>query len=157
MGPTLADFQAWIVSVMGISTAVLPSASPSIVFAYDMALYFVPTLLQCVPAGAPLAAPDSLYTIAVYNLAGHNLLVYGVDLSGSSDPTYFKDARAALKLNSFVAGAVTAASDEGTSASFTEAEWAKSLTIDQLDLLKTPYGRTALSLMQSSSTIWGLS
>jgi hypothetical protein len=155
---TLGGFQNFVQTAMGIPTSVLPSSDPSISLAYDLALYYAPTGLQCVPPGAPLANPaDDLYSLCVYNLAGANLILFGADpISGGSNPTFFQTTRAGYNLNGFTAGTVNAASDESTSGSFTAAEWASQLTIDQLQLLKTPWGQAALALMQNSSFIWGI-
>ncbi len=71
MNPTIAGFLVFIRTMMGINSSVLPDNSPYIASAYQYALDIVSIYLAQV-------APDA-YTSAVYNLAGHNLIVWAQD------------------------------------------------------------------------------
>lgn len=141
---------------MNISTAVLPDSSPWIPFAYQIALDLV---------NATIAAVSSdMYALAVYNLGGSNLLEYAQDLPGApnvllSQPPapYFANARQVFNLNSFVPGVITASTDEATSQTLVVQEAAKNFTMADLQYLKTPYGRTYLSIAQKYGQLWGVS
>ena len=71
MNPTIAGFTVFIYQIMGISSSILPVNSPYIATAYQYALDIVSEYLGIV-------SPDA-YTSAVYNLAGHNLMVWAQD------------------------------------------------------------------------------
>ena len=156
--PTLAGFTAWIYSFMGITTANLPTNSIYITWAYNFASALVNQQIQ---TAIPL-----MYEIAVYNLAGHQLIYMAPDVtSGGSTyllPNgqtvgYFAYLRNQYKMNTFVPGVVSSASDEGTSTGIEVAEGLKNLTVGQLQLLNTPYGQMYVSIAQSVGTLWGLS
>lgn len=158
MTVSLAGFQIFIQTTMGISSTVLAPTDPQVNFAYDYAIYVVPDILQQIPPGGQTSgAISSLYDVAVYNLGGHTLIEFGVDNPSSSNPTFFQTLQNKFDLNGFNAGMIVSASDETTSDSFQMAKWVENLTIDQLQLLKTPWGRLALSLIQRGSTGWGIS
>lgn len=70
---------------------------------------------------------------------------------------FFANVRQKLKLNSFVPGVVGSTSDLSTSVGLDNPDFFKHLTLADLQLLKTPYGRQYLSLAQKyGPTIWGL-
>lgn len=144
--PTLEGFIAWTRTVMGLSTIVIPDDSPGYVYAYQVALDSVPLELGSVS--------PSIYTLTVYNWGGSLLLQFQQDITGQ---TFFADARKAYNMNSFVAGVISSASDEGTSESLTVGKGLQNLQLIDLQRIKDPYGRQALSFMQSISTLWGLS
>jgi len=153
MNPTLAGFQAFITGVMGIDPLYLPSDSPVIGWAYTVALMVVNPDLALIapPNGSPVQT--SMYALAVYNLAGDNLINYAPDQAGR---TYFADLRKSMGISAFAAGVVTGASDSGTSDSLAVSEALHNLTLGQLQNLKTPYGRQYLALAQTSGTMWGV-
>ena len=142
--PTLAGFQLFITTVMDINATVLPPTTPVIQVAYDVALEVVNVAL----------AATGIYDLAVYNLAGDNLLNYAPDQPGQ---TYFKEVRKSLNLAGFVPGVVSSSSDEGSSTSLLNPEFMKGLTMSDLQNLKTPYGRTYLGFAQRYGTLWGMS
>jgi len=144
--PTLAGFQWFITSIMGINSTVLPTTAPVIAWVYGQATSTVNLQLSQV-AG-------EIYEQAVYNLAGDMLINYAQDQSGQ---TYFADTRKDLHINDFVAGVVSAASDESTSSTQEIPDAFKGLTLSDLQNLKTPYGRTYLGLAQKVGTLWGIS
>jgi len=160
--PTLAGFQSFITNVMAIPPAALPLTSPFIQMALAVALSIVNPALMSVgvpsmdAAGAPLTTfnINTIYDLAVYNLAGSNLINYAVDQLGE---TYFADLRKALNITGFVSGIVQSTSDEGTSTSLVVQEAAKEFTLMNLQQLKDPFGRRYLELAQSyGPTTWGL-
>jgi hypothetical protein len=153
MNPTLAGFQAFIAGVMGIDPLYLPPDSPAIGWAYTVALMDVNPDLALIgsPSGAPMQT--SMYALAVYNLAGDNLINFAPDQPGR---TYFAELRKSMGISAFAAGVVTSASDSGTSDSLAVSDALHNLTLGQLQNLKTPYGRQYLALAQNAGTMWGL-
>lgn len=161
-GPTLAGFLLFIRGIMGITTVVLPDNSASIPFALDVAKAIVNPYLAAVGIGSP--AYSSFYTLAVYNLAGSNLINYAQDLPdaaevpGSDPPApFFAWLRKKWNINGFVSGVINSASDEGTSESMTVQKAAEDFTLADLQYLKDPYGRQYLAFAQRFGTLWGLS
>lgn len=153
--PSLADFLTFLATSVQIPTAALPVDSPWPGYSFNQAM----ALVVCAPAAAGV-----LYTMAVYNLATAILFEITPDQSGL---TYFADARSGnpstnfpnggFGLNTATLGLVTSASDEGTSSTIATPDWARNLTIGQLALFQTPWGRLYLAYAQSyGSTIWGL-
>jgi hypothetical protein len=145
--PTLTGFQSFITNVMQIPSGALPLSAPVVGYAFNVALIRVNLDLNF--AGT--------YTLAVYNLAGSLLLNFAPDQPNS---TYFADLRGenGYNLTAFVAGVVAASGDEGTSTSILTPEFFRSLTMDDLQRLKDPYGRQYLAFAQEAGpTIWGLS
>ena len=154
MEPTQAGFLLFVRNVMGISPLVLPDDSPALGWAFQIAMLFANPDLALVATASNATPATSLYIQAVYNLAGDNLINYAPDQDGR---TYFQDLRTNFGVSNFVAGVVQSASDNGTSDSFTVPESLKNLTLQNLQNLKTPWGRAYLAISQSSGTLWGLS
>lgn len=70
----------------------------------------------------------------------------------------FTAARRGFKIASFAPGVIGSTSDLSTSAGLLNPDFLRGLTLEDLQLLKTPYGRAYLSLAQKyGPTIWGLS
>jgi len=151
-------------NVMGISTTICPSNSPQLIFSYNMALLLVNRALIGVPGWcnpSPQMGP-SLYAVAVYNLAGNNLIEFGVDLEGADDyrngMPFFAYTRQVWNINGYVSGTISSAGDEGTSEGMVVPEWAKKMTLADLQTAKTPYGRMYLGIAQQyGPSIWGYS
>jgi hypothetical protein len=93
----------------------------------------------------PSCMSPILYVMAVYNYGMHKLLKIGQDQSGQ---TFFTAQRAAFNLMSFKAGPVGASADQATSQTLVTPEFLKGLTIGDLDLLLTPWGREYLDYSQ---------
>lgn len=169
-GPTLAGFTTFVRDVMGISTAVLPDNSPVISMALAVAMAIANPALQVVSlpttdsAGVAISSGTSIYTLAVYNLAGDNLINYAQDaagappVDGSVPPTpYFAYVRKQWNINGFVSGVVQSSNDETTGVSLVVQEAAKNFTLANLQQLKTPYGRQYLAFSQSyGPSTWGI-
>ena len=162
--PTLAGFVSFIANVMDTNPPtgpanplILPPTSPVIPISYQIALSIVNPALAAVPnvtQGITPAAP-SIYALAVYNLAGSNLINFAQDQSGR---TYFRDLRKDLGINAFVPGVVAGSSDQGTATSNLNPEFMRNLTLANLQQLRDPYGRAYLAFAQAAGpTIWGLS
>lgn len=160
--PTLGGFQEFVYVNMGVpETAILPT-SQWITWAYEQSIATVNRRLQ--------RARGPIYLIAVYNLAGHFLLMMAPDLPGSVYPTnnppegqdgpqlgYFAYLRAQWNLNGFVAGVINASSDESTSQTMTIPKVMENLQFTDLEELKTPYGQKYLGLAAKVGSNWGIS
>lgn len=156
--PTLAGFLNFIRTVMQIPAAALPDNSPVITIAFDVSIEIVNPQFNWI--GASL-----IYELAVYNLAGSNLLNYATDplpptffinVNGTEVP-YFQALRQQLGMTSFVAGVIQSTSDESTAESLMVPDALKGLTLANLQQLKDPYGRQYLAFAQDYGSLWGLS
>ncbi len=144
--PTIAGFISFIQQVMGINATYLPTNAPVITMAFNVAMSIV---------NPDLAAIDeTIYALAVYNLAGDNLLNYAPDQSGQ---TFFVDTRKSLGMTSFVAGVISGSGDETTSETILTPDFLKGLTMGNLQNLKSSYGRQYLAFAQDYGQLWGLS
>lgn len=144
--PSPADWLTFVRTYMQIPPVYLPDNSLWLEAAYNIAIAEVWWLLNRV---SPL-----VYTLAVYNYAADRLLNIALDQPGQC---YFTDLRRTLGLGG-LGGVVQSSADQGTSQSLLVPDWAKTMTVTQLDQLKTPYGRMYLGLAQDLGvTIWGLS
>jgi hypothetical protein len=153
--PTQAGFLAWVRGVMGVPTEYLPDDSLSIGYAYNVALA---TVNQ-----AFLGVPGPIYLIMVYNLAGHLLVMWAPDVPDlvykvvdGVSYGYFAWLRKSNNMLGFVTGIVTASSDEGSSVTLTSPKQFDNLTIGQLQLTTTVWGRTYLGYAQDYGTNWGI-
>ena len=169
-GPTLAGFITFIRQVMGIDTTILPDADTVIPMALAVAMAIVNPALKAVSlptidsGGAAISSGPSIYTLAVYNLGGDNIINYAHDQPGAadvvgSDPPmpFFAWTRKQWNINGFVSGVIQSAGDEGTSESMVVQEAAKNFTLANLQQLKTPYGRQYLAFAQSyGPSTWGI-
>lgn len=138
--PTEADYLTFLRTTVGITTDALSDDNDAIGISYALSLETVNRFFKSV-------AP-ALYVWAVYNLAAALLFDFAQDTPPS---TFFADARKAWNINSFVAGVVNSASDNGTSAGTAIPAAFNELTLADLQLLKTPWGRNYLSIAQK----WG--
>lgn len=160
LGPTLAGFQSFITTVMGITSEQLPSDSPWIQGALNFALQEVNIELAWAsgcgwPSGSNQTNVPLIYNAAVYNLAGSLLLQYAPDQEGQS---FFATARKTWNILGFVPGVVLSGADVTTSESLVVPEFFKNLTLGDLQRLKDPFGRQYLAFAQNyGPTIWGRS
>ena len=112
-------------------------------------------------AAAPVAYNGTFGAVAT----GASTLVYPLPTNpgantapGLMNLAFFAGLRQQFNLLSFTPGVVTTAGDLGTSASLTVPDAFKSLTMQDLDLLKTPWGRYYLFYAQKAGpTVVGVS
>ena len=142
--PTLAGYIDYLRNIVGISTTYLPNNNPTIEMSYGIAIEIVNIQLADISS--------NIYTLCIYNLATDNLINFAQDQPGQC---YFVDLRASFKINSFVPGVITESHDESTGQSLLNPEFMKNLTMANLQMLKTPYGRNYMGLAQSYGTLWG--
>jgi len=157
--PTQAGFLDWVYAVMGVPTEWLPSDSPSVGYAYETAVATVHP--------AFMAVPGPIYMWMVYNLAGHLLATWAPDVTTSPPYPYievdgvrygfWQYLRKQNNMLGFVTGTVSASGDEGSNVSLVVPEQAGNLTIGQLQLTTSPWGRTYLGYAQDYGRLWGMS
>lgn len=136
--PNIVDFLAYLRNSVQIPTSALPGTSPYPQYALTQATAIIPQ-----------AGMGIVYTLAVYNCATHLLYSFAPDVAGQN---YFTNARSnkGFNLVNPTTGLVASSSDESTSVTLASPDWAKRLTVGQLDMYKTPWGRAALSWMQAA-------
>jgi hypothetical protein len=155
--PTREGFVAWVYGIMGIPVEWLPVDSDAFGYAYDTATALVNPAFICVPG--------PIYLQMVYNLAGHLLVTWTQDIPAPPvyitvdgvDYGYFQYLRKQNNVLGFVTGIVSSSSDEGTSVSLVVPKQAENLTLGQLQMTTTIWGRTYLGYAQSFGTNWGIS
>lgn len=159
--PTLAGFILFIRGVMGITAGNLPDNSPVIPMALSVALSIVNPALACAgyAPGISGTVPVSIYTLAVYNLAGDNVINYAPDptMPPGTSVTYFTDLRTSFNINAFVSGVIQSSYDETTGNTMVVQKAAENFTLGDLQNLKTPWGRTYLAFAQRYGSLVGSS
>lgn len=128
--PNLEDFTTYVYG-QGVPVIDLPLSSEFLVWAFNHANDRTMT-------GPIGLMPSGAYVIAVYNLGMHQLLKIAIDESGQ---TFFTNSRKQFNLLSFTGGVVQTASDQSTSTTVAVPDLLKNLSLSDLDLLKTPWGR----------------
>lgn len=151
--PTLAGFQTFIVNTMGISNAILDPNDSVICMAFTVALDMVNTAIACI-------SPD-IYTLAVYNLGGSNIINFAQDQVGAPDYLntnlpFFAYLRQKYNILGYVSGTIQAASDVSTSETMVVPDYAKDMSLYELQLAKDPFGRRYLSFAQMFGPLWGI-
>lgn len=159
--PTLSGYlNSWLYATVGIPTEWLPSDNPWIEWSYNTG-YATTNPMIC-------RVPGPFFLQAVYNLSTHVLLTNSPDVMTSPPYPYVTDAsgetygyfswyRKQNNVLSMTLGTVNSTSDNGTSVGLQLPKQAENLTIGQLQLQTTPYGRAYLGIAQSVGTNWGLS
>lgn len=157
MDPTLAGFQTFITTVMGISSGNLSPTNPVIAFVYNLAINMVNLAIDHLPNADP--TQPTMYAVAVYNYAGDALIQLAQDATPSFTPplSYFVELRQMYGLNSVPTGMISSSGDQGTNSSYVVPDFAQTLQLMDLQQMKTPYGRMYLSIAQNYGTLWGLS
>jgi hypothetical protein len=161
--PTFAGFKWFVANIMGVP---FPSIPPDdwLAVAYDQSVALTYWALATIPTpdlvysytGAPLNTP-SIYAFAVYNLGCAFLLEFAQDDPTADPPqTFWTDLRNRLGLNSFSFGLITSAADQGTSESTYIPDQIKGMTLMDLQLAKSPWGRKYLMIAGQWGAIWGL-
>lgn len=136
----------------GVATATV--TAPEIVSAYNDQIVGTFAVAIVTVNLALAAASQTLYALAVYNLATDRLINFAVDIP---DQTFFVDTRQEYGIARPALGVVSSSSDGGTSSSWLNPERMALFTLQDLQTLKTPYGRTYMGMAQAyGPNIWGL-
>ena len=151
--PTFAGFQWFVQTIMGVPGANMPP-NDWLQVAYDQAVNLTYWALATVPSQQ---TSPSIYAFAVYNLGCAILCEYAQDDQTTSPPqTYWENLGNTLGLNSMNFGLITSAADQGTSESTYIPEQIKGMTLMDLQLAKTPWGRKYLMFAGQWGSIWGI-
>jgi hypothetical protein len=142
--PSMAGFQDFLMNVVGVPSNDMPQQF-WIQGAFNFALDQV---------NLALSIDGLAYTFAVYNLGASILVNYAMDQPGQ---TFFIDLRKSLNIAGFVPGVILSGADVSTSESLVVPEFFKWLTMQDLQTLKDPWGRTYIGIAQQyGPTIIGL-
>jgi hypothetical protein len=76
---------------------------------------------------------------------------------GTASETFFVGLRTKFNTGGFMAGVISASNDESTGQSILNPEFMKTLTLGNLQNLKTPWGRQYLAFAQDFGEMWGIS
>lgn len=154
----------YLTSWSGLSGTVSPSPAADVsaasVQAYTVYVawalnYALEVALPGPGIGSGLPGLAGQYLRAVYNLGVHHLLSIAQDQPNQS---YFAEQRSTFNLLSLIPGPVLASGDQNTSETLVVPEFFKNLTLSEIDLIKTPYGRAYLGYAQMyGPTIVGVS
>jgi hypothetical protein len=154
--PSLEGFTEWLYPATGIPEAVLPPDSIYITYAYIAAVTTVNLQLT--------AAIGPAFMLAVYNLGADFIFNYAPDVNQIPYPEknpdglyYFAYLRKQWNLNGFVGGVISASQDQTTSQSMDVPKQFDTLTISDLQHLKTPWGQAYLAIAQKVGMLWGIS
>jgi len=163
----VVDFTTFLQNVVGIDPLNLPPTAPVIGYAFNIALSIVNPALAAmsgnyfasgVPYNLGVTTPNVLYALAVYNLGADRVINYAPDQTvGGVTRTYFKEIREALGISVFVPGVIASSGNSPTSQSTLNPEFMKTMTLGDLQNLKTPWGREYLNYAMQYGTLWGLS
>jgi hypothetical protein len=150
--PTLEGYIQFCRSIVGIPVAVLPDDSIQFPISYEVALEWCP--VEYLTLMSPKMA-----TLCVYNWGASVLINWAQDDPNAQPPNnrFFATARSSYGINNFVAGVIEEAHDQNTGETIAVPDSLKNLSLIDLQRLKDPYGRSALAIMQSIGTLWGLS
>lgn len=157
-GPTYEGFQIFASNVFQLGiTDPLPPDQPSdtwLQICYDQAANLAYWGLATIPSQPN---SPSIYAFAVYNL-GCAFMVEMAQDDPTTDPpqTYWTDLRNTLGINSATYGMINSAADQGTSESMYIPDVIKGMTLLDLQLMKSPWGRAYLMLAGEWGSIWGL-
>lgn len=152
-GPTFEGFEWFVANIMGVPTASIPP-DDWLQVAYDESVNLTYWALATVPS--QITSP-SLYAMAVYNLGCALLLEFSIDDPNADPPvTFWNDLRSKLGLNSFSFGIVNSAADQGTSQGMMIPDIFQGMTLMDLQLAKSPWGRKYLMIAGQWGAIWGI-
>ncbi len=77
--------------------------------------------------------------------------------NATASEQFFMNARRGFKIAGFIPGVVSNASDLSTGAGFLNPDFLRGLTLENIQLLKTPFGRSYLGIAQKyGPTVWGI-
>lgn len=147
--PTYDGFVWFVQNTMNVPPADMPSDA-SLQIAYDQSLNLAYLGLETIPS--QITSP-SIYAYAVYNLGAAFLLDLAQDNPNS---TYWTDLRNKLGINNLLYGFINSAADQGTSEGTYILDQFKGMTLLDLQLMKSPWGRAYLMFSGQWGSIWGL-
>lgn len=152
-GPTFDGFKWFVSNIMAVPAESMPDDA-WLQVAYDQSYNLAYWALATVPSQP---TSPNLFSYAVYNLGCAMLLEFAQDDPNADPPsTFWAGLRSRLNINSSSYGLINAAADQGTSEAMYIPEVIKGMTLLDLQLLKSPWGRMYLMIAGEWGTIWGL-
>lgn len=146
--PNLADYTTFVQTSVGIPTSALPSNSPWLGYAFNQGV----AMTAYVPTVTAIE-----YVLAVYNCAAHIQISITPDQTGQ---TYFQTLRGngtgGFNIIGVPTGFLNASADQGTSQSMVVPESLQTLSLLDLDFMRTPWGRWWIEYGQDFGPVWGL-
>lgn len=153
---TAPDQAPALFSLTWISGIVTATAAASLPTNLVVGGIFVTTISGASPAGynGTQQATVTAGNAFTYPLAGNP----GAETSpGTYTASFFATLRKQWNINAVTVGVVSASSDESTSSSYLNLDAMKEFTLENLQQLKTPYGRVYLAFAQKyGQSLWGL-
>lgn len=147
--------------LFGVVTAA--TAAPNVLSVQDQVIISgISPLPYCTPLGQQTTIwavqnPTTFqYTLAVDSTVITNPGPATVAPNAAVTEWYWSKFRQMFNITGFAPGVITSASDLTTSAGILNQQFFQGLTMGDLQLLKTPYGRNYLAIAQNYGTIWGL-
>ena len=114
----------------------------------------MPTDFQGYPVPVALSPnTNAPYVTCVYNWAASLVIQFQQDAIGQN---FFTKARQSFGIGTWTPGPISSASNEATSQSMELGEGMKNLTLADMQRCKDPYGRTAIEMLQTLGTLWGM-
>ena len=150
-GPTFDGFQWFVTNMMQVPSGSMPDVS-MMQIAYDEAINLAYWPLADIPSQP---TSPTIYAFAVYNLGCALLLEFAMD-DPATGSTFWDDLRTKLGINSMMVGLITAAHDQGTGEQTYIPDAIKNMTLMDLQLLKSPWGRKYLMIAGEWGYVWGL-
>jgi hypothetical protein len=152
-GPTFAGFQWFVTNIMAVPTGSIPP-SDWLQVTYDEAVNLTYWALGTVPSQP---TTPSIYAFAVYNLGCALLLEFAQDDQTTQPPsTFWTTLRQQLNMNAFSMGIITSAADQGTAETMYVPDQLRNMTLMDLQLAKSPWGRKYLMIAGQWGTIWDI-
>lgn len=143
----VGTYQMSASATVAVTEDAITATNNWVVTTLNVALSIVNRAIACVSS--------EVYAQAVYNLAADRLINFVPD---QPNQTYWQDIRRDMKILSPALGVPTSGSDQGTSGSLLNPDFMRKLTIADLQMLKTPYGRNYIGIAQSfGPELFGLS
>lgn len=159
--PTLGGFINFVTNVMKPPAPFDPATDPSVEFAFNFAIEWTYIGLASVPGRMGAL---TMYQIAVYNFAADTLINIAEDPEGApavpfSDPPlpFWAFTRKKYNILSFIPGIVQSSGDVSTNVGYMVPKSFENYSVMDLQNLKTPFGRTYLSIAGAWGPVHGLS
>jgi hypothetical protein len=144
----------WTTNVATVTTSVahgFNTGDPILVSGVAPLAYNNGTAINGIVTGTPIVVTGA--TTFTYALVGNP---GSYSAGGIASEIYFTAARKAYNINGFVAGVIASSADVSTSESLEVPEQLKTLTLQNLQNLKTPWGRWYTAIAGQYGTLWGM-
>lgn len=145
--PNFQDFLTFVRNDAKIPTSAISDDDPMLETCFELGQ-------ETVPMHVGLQLQPLIYLVCVYSFGVSYLLHCANDEPGS---TYFSNIRKELNLDTLTYGLLNQASDQGTAGGELIPNAIQRLSLADLNFLKDPFGRRAISFLMELGPLWGLS